>query len=60
MSKLRCPFSKQKQNKNRTQSQQNHKKNIVKEQNKTKQIKTHKDTANQKQAFAIFFVFVLL
>jgi len=27
--------------------------------NKTKQIKTHKHTANQKQAFAIFLVFVL-
>jgi len=27
--------------------------------NKTKQIKTHKDRANQKQAFAIFFVFAL-
>jgi len=55
MSKLRCPFLKQKQNKNATKSQQNHNKNIVKY--KTKQIKTHKDTANQIQAFA-FFLFL--
>jgi hypothetical protein len=50
--------TKQKRNKITTKSQQNHKKNIVKY--KTKQIKTHKDTANQIQAFTFFFVSVLI
>jgi len=50
-SKLICPFSKQKQNKITTKTSF---------KNKTKPIKTHKDTANQNQAFAIFFVFILI
>jgi len=48
----------QKQNK----TEHNHNKITTKTslKNKTKQIKIHKDTANQKQAFAIFFDFVLI
>ena len=53
ISKLRCPFSKQKQKQNKITTKTSLK-------SKTKQIKTHKDTANQNQAFAIFFVFVLI